>query len=186
MCNFSNIVVEYEGSFANMKVPNNDLARLMFYLSHVSLILQGSDISDRYTDYMNYDTLSDLEKMEVLDLVKKFSIDNLMDHEIIVYSSDLISKSTIKFVRPSRVPRGSNYRTNFIFVEHLVKMDYKMIITDEYFDDYFFTPSKRLANYLAKPKITQESPLIEDQDKFKAIDDDERKCPYGMGCCNVF
>ena len=70
-------------------VPDNDLARLMYYLSCVDTVIQYHEI-DRLTDYQNYDSL-DVEDITVLlELVILFNPKFLVDKGIFILDESLL------------------------------------------------------------------------------------------------
>ena len=69
--NYQSLGVKTTGS--STTVPDNNLAKLMYYLDCVFAVILSDDDTDRYTDYHNYDLLSAEEEQVVLGLVALFN-----------------------------------------------------------------------------------------------------------------
>ena len=67
---FNNLKVEAIGQ--NVTIPNNDVAKLMYYLSCVDTVINYNEI-DRLSDYENYDLLSVDSMTELFKLVLLFN-----------------------------------------------------------------------------------------------------------------
>ena len=78
--NCENLDLKLKGSFTT--VANNDLARLMYYLSCVSSVIQ-IDISEKLIDFKNYDTLSKEEEQSVVVLASLFDPQIFINHQLL-------------------------------------------------------------------------------------------------------
>ena len=69
-------------------VPDNDIARLMYYLKCVSSVLKNNGLS-QYTNYNKYYNLSSKEKNEVIQLANIFNPVILMKAKVFIPKEDL-------------------------------------------------------------------------------------------------
>ena len=69
-------------------VPDNDIARLMYYLKCVSSVLKNNGLS-QYTNYNKYYNLSSKEKNEVIQLANIFNPIILIKAKVFIPKEDL-------------------------------------------------------------------------------------------------
>ena len=73
----------------SVNVPNNDVARLMYYLKCVFTVLECNK-SSQYTDYNNYESLiMNSGVNELIRLVKMFNPGIMMGKKVFVLDDDL-------------------------------------------------------------------------------------------------
>ena len=83
---FNKIRIKDETTKAS--VPDNDIARLMYYLECVSSVLKYKGLS-QYTNYNKYYNLSSKEKNEVIQLANIFNPVILMKAKVFILKEDL-------------------------------------------------------------------------------------------------
>ena len=70
-------------------VPDNDLAKLMYYLDCVFAVIRY-DNADRFTDYKNYYLLSSGEEQTVLGLAALFNPKLMIQYSLFIVDPDLV------------------------------------------------------------------------------------------------
>jgi hypothetical protein len=88
-----NIKVRAFGELTN--VPNNAIARLMYYLDCVAAVIEYNDRT--LTDYQNYDVLSGEELLAVYQLAKKYDPSFFKKNGIFIVSQNLLSDTDNQF-----------------------------------------------------------------------------------------
>ena len=79
---FNSLNVEKIGRTVN--VPNNDLARLMYYLNCVASVIQYEE-DNKLTDYQNYHMLTKKEEDAVYGLAASFNPKIFMNADVFVF-----------------------------------------------------------------------------------------------------
>ena len=79
---------KFKDTSKNITVPNNDVAKLMYYLDCVSSVLNYKGFSE-YTNYNNYYNLSEQDMKELLVLINTFNPKILMDVGVFILTEDL-------------------------------------------------------------------------------------------------
>ena len=70
-------------------VPNDNVAKLMYYLSCVDIVINYNEI-DRLTDYQNYDLLTKDDMVELFKLVLLFNPKIFIDAGIFIIDESLL------------------------------------------------------------------------------------------------
>ena len=92
--NCENLDLKLKGSFTT--VANNDLARLMYYLSCVSSVIQ-IDINEKLIDFKNYDTLSKEEEQSVVVLASLFDPQIFINHQLFLVGRQFVMDASNQF-----------------------------------------------------------------------------------------
>ena len=71
------------------KVPENKLARLMYYLECVFTVIE-SDTDKKYTNYGNFSSISELEEQTILNLVATYNIQLMKDLNLFKVEPDYV------------------------------------------------------------------------------------------------
>ena len=122
-------------------VPNNDIARLMYYLKCVSSVLNYKGLS-QYTNYNKYYDLSSKEKNEVIQLANIFNPLILMRAKVFILKEDLDMGN--------RFFKITDESMNFHAIEQIViggittKVLSIMVFKFNWLNNYYFLPIKRL------------------------------------------
>ncbi|CAF1050307.1 unnamed protein product [Rotaria sordida] len=136
-------------------VPDNDLARLMYYLNCVFNAIEYKDQDvRRYRDYHNWSLLSDTEQRAVLVFALALS-PNELDGQVFFHSDELCGDSSNKFYELSQV-RHQLLAVQSIVISgqtHNVKkiMTYKM----SWIQNNYIEPVKRLTYYFNQQRERQ-------------------------------
>lgn len=136
-------------------VPDNDLARLMYYLNCVFSAIEYNDQDvRRYRNYQNWSFLNESEQRTVLVLALALSPDEF-DGKVFFQSDELCGDSSNKFYELSQV-RHQLLAVQSIFIagqtRHVKKiMTYKM----SWIQAYYAEPVKNLAAYFNQQRQRQ-------------------------------
>ncbi|CAF3550444.1 unnamed protein product [Rotaria sp. Silwood1] len=149
----------FKDTSVNVNVPNNDVARLMYYLNCVCSAIQynDSDLS-RFRNYRNWSSLSseDIRLLLVLCLTLR---PDLLDDKVFFHSDALCGDSSNKFFEISQV------RNQLLAVQSIVIagrtcqvtkiMTYKM----SWMQNNYLNPLQRLTQQY-RPRTTRTSTCI--------------------------
>ena len=122
-------------------VPDNDIARLMYYLKCVSSVLNYKGLS-QYTNYNKYYNLSSKEKNEVIQLANIFNPVILMKAKVFILKEDLDTGN--------RFFKITDESMNFHAIEQIViggittKVLSIMLFKFNWLNNNYFLPLKRL------------------------------------------
>ena len=122
-------------------VPDNDIARLMYYLKCVSSVLNYKGLS-QYTNYNKYYNLSSKEKNEVIQLANIFNPVILMKAKVFILKEDLDAGN--------RFFKITDESMNFHAIRQIViggittKVLNIMLFKFNWLNNYYFLPLKRL------------------------------------------
>ena len=133
-------------------IPNDDVARLMYYLSCVKTVIDYDNEDDILTDFENYDLLN-VEQLTVL-----FSL-------VILFNPKIFINSGVFILDPSLVPVGStnefyqitNERINFHFNDEIMiggktrKILKVMACTNFWLLKYYYYPLNNIRSLAEKP-----------------------------------
>ena len=127
-------------------VPDNDLARLMYYLSCVDTVIQYHEI-DRLTDYQNYDSL-DVEDITVLlELVILFNPKFLVDKGIFILDESLLPNDLDnQFYQITDERIGIHINNGIMVSGRTVKVLKVMACDEEWIFRNYINPLKRAFN----------------------------------------
>ena len=133
-------------------IPNDDVARLMYYLSCVDTVIEHDNTDDMLTDYENYDLLN------VNQLTVLFSLVTLFDPKIFINGGIFI-------LDPLLVPEGSDNefyqitdeRVNFHFNDEIMiggkicKILKVMVCNTSWLLRFYYNPLKNIMSLAEKP-----------------------------------
>ena len=133
-------------------IPNDDVARLMYYLSCVKTVIDYDNEDDILTDFENYDLLN-VEQLTVL-----FSL-------VILFNPKIFINSGVFILDPSLVPVGStnefyqitNERINFHFNDEIMiggktrKILKVMACNISWLMRFYYNPLKNIMSLAEKP-----------------------------------
>jgi len=126
-------------------VPNNNIAKLMYYLSSLSSCLEGF-IPTQYTDYSNFDGLSNAEKKEVVTLAALLSPDILLDKVIfgVDANNPILNGSANTFLKITNaqtvMAAATNLRETIIIGEKNVNVGKILIFTQNWIKKNYLDP----------------------------------------------
>ena len=134
-------------------VPDNSLARLMYYLDCVFTVIQY-DQSSRLTDYQNYYLLSKEEEQTVLGLVALFNPKVMSDLSLFIVSRNLVPYgSSNEFYQITDDRIGVHVNSEVVIGGRVVKVLKIMAGTEDWIYRNYINP----AESYTKPQLTSGS-----------------------------
>ena len=134
-------------------VPDNNLARLMYYLDCVFTVIQY-DQSSRLTDYQNYYLLSKEEEQTVLGLVALFNPKVMSDLSLFIVSRNLVPYgSSNEFYQITDDRIGVHVNSEVVIGGRVVKVLKIMACTEDWIYRNYINP----AQSYTKPQLTSSS-----------------------------
>jgi len=155
--------VEIEDVGVSCSVPNSNIAKLMYYLSSLSSCLEGF-IPTQYTDYSNFDSLSNAEKKEVVTLAALLSPDILLDKVIfgVEANNPILNGSANTFLKITNaktvMAAATNLRDTIIIGEKNVNVGKILIFTQNWIKRYYLDPLVAESYRLNPSNITGTAP----------------------------
>ena len=123
-----------------MNIPDNKLAKLMYYLECVLTVVKY-DIEERYYNYNNYSLLNKDEEKTLLKLVELFSPSNMtklslfiIDPELLPYGKD------IEFYEKTNTNLGVNINSEVILEGRILKVLKIMVCKRAWLNEYYYVP----------------------------------------------
>ena len=134
-------------------VPDNSLARLMYYLDCVFTVIQF-DQNSRLTDYQRYYLLSKEEEQTVLGLVALFNPKIMSDLSLFIVSRDLVPYgSSNEFYQITDDRIGVHVNSEVVIGGRVVKVLKIMACTEDWIYRNYINP----AESYTKPQLTSGS-----------------------------
>ena len=132
----------------NTNIPDNDVARLMYYLNCVSCVLKYNGFS-QYTNYNAYYLLSNEDKINLLKLAILFNPDIMMEVGVFVKLEDLdcanrffeITDEEMKIHANREIVIGG-IKTNVLKI---------MLFKSSWADRNYYSPKNRLTEEILNP-----------------------------------
>ena len=138
-------------------VPNNDIARLMYYLQSVFSVLKCNSYSE-YTNYNNYDNLSNSDIMELIRLVKIFSPQILIGAKVFVLEEDLDCDN--RFFEITDETMNIHANEEIIIGGIVTKVLKIMLFRSTWINNNYFNPLKRLTQRMYYPILPPPPPIL--------------------------
>ena len=167
-------------------VPNNDIARLMYYLKCVFTVLKCNKYSE-YTNYNNFYSLSNSDINELIQLVNKFDPKIMIGAKIFLLDDDLDMGN--RFIEITDETMNIHANEEIVIGGIVTKISKKMIFTSQWINNHYYNPLKRLTQRILYPPILLPPALPQNYPpvyvppynyNFNA-DDSEELC-----CCTIF
>jgi len=134
-------------------VPDNNLAKLMYYLACVFKVIQY-DQSSRLTDFQRYYSLSKEEEQTVLGLVALFNPKIMTDLSLFIVAPNLVpSDMSNEFYQITDDRIGVHVNSEVVIGGRVVKVLKIMAMTEEWIYYYYINPAKSYT----EPKLTSSS-----------------------------
>lgn len=132
-------------------VPDNPIARLMYYLEQVDSLL-NIGFKNRIKDYSSYYLLDEEEKTAVVVASLLFSLDELMKHNVIIIAPELCREYSNEFYRLSDSRVNVIVDSDFMIGEKRVQVHKFMAIKEMWAMKNYINPIKTILNEQNKPK----------------------------------
>ena len=139
---FNNLKVEAIGQ--KVTIPNDDVAKLMYYLSCVDTVINYNEI-DRLTDYENYDLLSVDGMAELFKLVLLFNPKIFIDAGIFILDPVLVpDDSDNEFYQITDERIGIHVNSEIVIGGRTVKVLKVMACNLDWLNTFYFEPWKNI------------------------------------------
>ena len=142
--------VEPYGSFVT--VPNNDIAKLMYYLSCVSSVIQYDD--NTFTDYQNYYKLTVEEYAAVLALASILNPQLFIEANIFIVNPNLLFDSSgNQFYKITDETIGVHVNQEIMIGGRAVKVLNVMACNNNWLLEYYYTPINAIKRMISRKDI---------------------------------
>ena len=130
-------------------VPNNSIAKLMYYLDCVASVI---DVDDRrLTDYQNYDELTWEQLKEVHNIATKYSPDIFQSHKIFLVNRDLLNNSSNnEFYEITDETIGIHVDKEIIIGGRVTKVNKIMVCNNSWLSENYFSPISEIDKFFER------------------------------------
>ena len=142
-------------------VPNDNIAKLMYYLDCVLIVIEY-DRNNRLTDFRHYYNLNNEEKKAVIELAILFNPKLFIDAGIFVVNSDLLPDSSgNKFYKITDERIGVHVNQQVMIGGRVVKVLNIMACNSSWLNRNYFTPLERIKNEITNRRVqSQNYPVV--------------------------
>jgi len=190
----NNISAERTGR--TVTVPNNDVARLMYYLDCVCVAIDCNHDPDiqRFTSYQNWSYLSTDEQTALLVVCYAFSPD-VLDDRVFFHSDALCGDSANEFYTINQVRNQVVAAKSIVIAGRVRQVNQIMTYKMTWMKTYYFDPMQRLVARLnapprpSAPPITYTSPTYRQSYTPPVIRQPSNRsnnCGCCCKCCSIF
>ena len=161
--------LEIEQIDHKIEIPNNKLAKLLYYLECVFTVIQ-SDLEKKYINYFYNDLLLSKEEEEtILDLVSKFNSKVMLELNLFVIEPDFVpidKENEFYDIDDERFEGKVNLE---VVIGELTRKVLKIMACNQsWIDKYYFEPLKEYENQ-QKVEIKEEKEIKEYKNLYKNI-----------------
>ena len=157
-------------------IPENNLAKLMYYLNCVFVVVQY-DENKKFTDYSNYYLLSIEEEQLLLTLVRQFNPKFMRENNLFIVDPNLIpSDMTNEFFQITDERLGFHVNSEILVAGKAVKVKNIMACTEHWISRYYIEPMKGYEQMF----INQRNTLLENSSEFVYNNNKDICC---KSCC---
>lgn len=154
--------IGFKHTGVTVTVPNNDVARLMYYLQSVCTAVECEQDSDirRFTNYANWYSLSVNEQEVLLAICYKFSPD-VLDDKVFFQNDALCGDSLNDFLEISQVRHQFLVAESIVIAGQTREVNKVMVYRRQWMDKNYWMPMQGLSrtlNLLTRPAITHPVP----------------------------
>ena len=134
-------------------IPDNDVARLMYYLSCVDVVINyKKDEDDVLTDFENYDLLTGEEIVKLIKIVTILSPKFFVDKGIFIVDPKLVPNNLPnEFYEITNERFGFHFNNQIMIGGKTVKVLKVMACTSEWLFRFYINPLKNILNKLKSP-----------------------------------
>ena len=145
--------LKVEGFGVTAHVPNNDIAKLMYYLDCVFAVIEYEQDS-KFTDYQHYYNLNVNEQNAVCALALLFNPKILIDAKIFIVDPNLVPAGTSnQFYKITDQRVGIHVNEEVMIAGRAIKVLKIMACKQAWLNSYYLGPIERINNrYQAKEK----------------------------------
>ena len=163
-------------------IPDNDVARLMYYLHCLSCVINNNEIN-QYTSYHNYFMLSNQDIDNVIELSRKFNPEEMIKAGIFVIKEDLDMNN--RFIKITNETMNIHTNEDIVIAGMHIKALKIMLLRSQWAIIFYYLPIKRLTQSRLYPPfqniIYPPIPYIP-QYNYPTNNDDQVICD----CCTIF
>jgi hypothetical protein len=147
--------ISLECTSSSVTVPNNDVARLMYYLNCVCTAIDCNRDPEiqRFTNYNNWHYLSIDEQRQLHALCYTFSPD-VFNNRVFFHSDELCGSSSNKFYRISQVRHQLVAAESIVIAGQVREVNEIMTYTMTWMKTNYFDPMERLVTRLGTSSRT--------------------------------
>ena len=136
--------IKIERTTVATKVPNNDLAKLMYYLSCVFIVIKYEQ-NNKLSDYQNFTNLNEQEKKLVYNLSILFDPKIFISAGIFIVKSELLPPSRANdFFKITDERIGVHVSNNIIIGGKAVQVLNIMVCKSVWLDRNYYSPLKNI------------------------------------------
>ena len=147
--NYQSLDIKVVGTTAT--VPDHSLAKLMYYLSCVSSVIQCDDDS-RLTDYRNYYLLTRQEEQTVLSLAALFNPKIMSSLSLFIVNPDLVPYGSCnEFYEITDQKIGVHVDSEVIIGGKVIKVLHIMACTQSWLIKHYYDPIQQYSSPPALP-----------------------------------
>lgn len=144
----NNLTVEPYGNVTT--IPDNIVAKLMYYLDCVSNIVQYDD--NTFTDYQNYDKLNEEEIAAVFALAIVLHPQLFIDAKIFIVNPDLLIDAGNQFYKITDETIGVHVNQEIMIGGRTVKVLNVMACNENWLTKYYYTPINAVNRMISEKK----------------------------------
>jgi hypothetical protein len=141
--------IEFERTGVTANVPNNDVARLMYYLNCVCVAIDCDNDPDiqRFTSYSNWSRLSTEEQKALIRVCYSFSPD-VLNNRVFFHSDVLCGDNSNEFYTINQVRHQVAAAESIIIAGRVRVVNKIMTYTMQWLETYYVDPMLRLVRQL--------------------------------------
>lgn len=143
MATAAGVSLEVRDVGSAVTVPNDDVARLMYYLNCVTVGCGLDIIQDDLVDYRRYYRLSTSRADSVFALALTFSPDEVINKVIYLDDGSLCGSSSNKFFEISSATQLLSIQSEFVLAGQTQSVQKIMVFTPGWLESFYIDPLKR-------------------------------------------
>jgi len=172
-------------------VPDNKLAKLMYYLNCVFNVVKY-DVEEKYYNYNNFSLLTKDEEKNVLKLVKSFNPPNMKKLSLFILKPEIIPNGKEnEFFEITDKNLGVNINSEVVLEGRVLKVQKVMVCKRSWLYKYYFVPvqeyespkEQKTAPKYSPPSLPERVEL-NNVNRFNNYQITERTFDNNDDCCN--
>ena len=172
-------------------VPDNKLAKLMYYLNCVFNVVKY-DVEEKYYNYNNFSLLTKDEEKKVLQLAKFFNPPNMKKLSLFILKPEIIPNGKEnEFFEITDKNLGVNINSEVVLEGRVLKVQKVMVCKRSWLYKYYFIPVQEYESRKEqKPSRKYSPPLLPERvelnsvNRFNNYQITERTFDNNDDCCN--
>ena len=164
--------VRVEAYGTTTTVPNDNIAKLMYYLHCVLTVIEYDGNNNKLTDYQHYYNLNNEEKKAVIQLAILFNPKLFIDASIFIVNQDLLpDSSSNQFYKITDERIGVHVNQQIMIGGRTVKVLNIMACNLSWLNRNYFTPLKNITNEIRNRSLQA-------QNNYPAVNSETRVISY--------